>query len=468
MFNSPVKLIEFLTTVDGLTKSEIEQKQTERFKKIFGNSSSRHFSFDNSLDNYYQIIKEAKKMDGYIARALSQISQKALKNGWAFHSKNQKNVQIIEKRFHELLTDSNLNMRSFLRDVIKNCVSYSNAFCLKTYKTKNSKKRLSFVTLLPVLGWKPLETRGPLVTSWQYSPNLGNPTTYFGNEVVHFYANKDLDDVFGTPFVSSVLEDAQLLRDLEGVVLEQYFANAQKKTVFFVGTQNSPGSEKEINELKNTLNSLDTNSDLIVTSRVKFEILETDYKEPTALLQNFKERIFAGLLMSSSGMGISGAGRQDADTQETKESIIVEDFQDAIEDILNNTLIRELCFEEFGNYDYENAVEFSFNENFNNQEREDNHYLNLYNSGAIDFNELRQKTKNPSSRYSEQHSTETKKLKIFEEQAKITARYAPKTTTISTSTTNKKSTAAKNTTKNKSNPTNQHGTKTSSKPSVKN
>ena len=123
----------------------------------------------------------------------------------------------------------------------------------------------------------------------------------------------------------------------------------------------------EKKKLKNTLNSLDVNSDLIVTSRIKFEILETDYKEPTALLQNFKERIFAGLLMSSSGMGISGAGRQDADTQETKESVIVEDFQDAIEDILNNTIIKELCFEEFDSYDYDNAVTFSFNENFNKQ-----------------------------------------------------------------------------------------------------
>ena len=465
MFNSPVKLIEFLSTIDGLTKSEIEQKQTERFKKIFGNVSGGRLNFDNSLDDYYQIIKEAKKMDGYLARALSQISQKALKNGWSFHSENQKNIKVIEKRFHELLTNSNLNARSFLRDVVKNCVSYSNAFCLKSYNSKSGKKKLSFITLLPVLGWRALETRGPLVTSWQYSPNLGNPTTYDGKDVVHFYTNKDLDDIYGTPFVSSVLEDAQLLRDLEGVVLEQYFANAQKKTVFFVGTPNSPGSEKEINELKNTLNSLDVNSDLIVTSRIKFEILETDYKEPTALLQNFKERIFAGLLMSSSGMGISGAGRQDADTQETKESVIVEDFQDAIEDILNNTIIKELCFEEFDSYDYDNAVTFSFNENFNNQEREDNHYLNLYNSGAIDFMELRHKTKNPSSRFSEQHSTESKKLKNFEEEAKITARYAPKPTTAGPV---KKSSAAANTTKSKATPTNQHGTKTSSKPSVKN
>ena len=79
--------------------------------------------------------------------------------------------------------------------------------------------------------------------------------------------------------------------------------------------------------------------------------------------------------------------------------------------------------------------------------------------------ELRHKTKNPSSRFSEQHSTESKKLKTFEEEAKITARYAPKPTTAVPA---KKSSAAANTTKSKATPTNQHGTKTSSKPSVKN
>jgi len=299
-------------------------------------------------------------MDGYLARALSQIIQKALKNGWSFRSKNQKNIKVVEKRFNELLADSGLNTRSFLREIVKNCVSYSNAFVLKSYLTKGSQKKLAFLTIMPVAGWEPLETRGPFVTKWQFTSNTGKTTVFDGKDVIHFHMNKEIDEVFGTPFISSVLEDAQLLRDLEGAVLEQYFASSQKRTVFFVGTPNSPGSEKEIDNLRNTLNSLDTNSDLIVTSRIKFEILEVEYKEPTKLLETFKERIFAGLLMSSSGMGISGAGRQDADTQETKESIIVEDFQDAIEDILNNTLLKEISFEQFKNLDYEVIVEFCF------------------------------------------------------------------------------------------------------------
>ena len=462
-FKNPNKVVDFLNAMDGLTKKEVDQKQAERFTRIFGNSFSRLMPLENDLDDYYSIIKEAKKMDGYLARALSQIIQKALKNGWSFRSKNQKNIKVVEKRFNELLADSGLNTRSFLREIVKNCVSYSNAFVLKSYLTKGSQKKLAFLTIMPVAGWEPLETRGPFVTKWQFTSNTGKTTVFDGKDIIHFHMNKEIDEVFGTPFISSVLEDAQLLRDLEGAVLEQYFASSQKRTVFFVGTPNSPGSEKEIDNLRNTLNSLDTNSDLIVTSRIKFEILEVEYKEPTKLLETFKERIFAGLLMSSSGMGISGAGRQDADTQETKESIIVEDFQDAIEDILNNTLLKEISFEQFKSLDYEVIVEFCFNENFNDKERSDNHYLNLYNSGVIDFNELREFLKLPSSSFDESKSIENKKLTIAEEEAKIALKYTPKVTTSSV--TNKK---AANTTKSKTNPTNQYGTKKTSKPSVKN
>ena len=462
-FKNPNKVVDFLNAMDGLTKKEVDQKQAERFTRIFGNAFTRLMPLENDLDDYYSIIKEAKKMDGYLARALSQIIQKALKNGWSFKSKNQKNIKVVEKRFNELLADSGLNTRSFLREIVKNCVSYSNAFVLKSYLAKGSQKKLAFLTIMPVAGWEPLETRGPFVTKWQFTSNTGKTTVFDGKDIIHFHMNKEIDEVFGTPFISSVLEDAQLLRDLEGAVLEQYFSSTQKRTVFFVGTANSPGSEKEIDNLRNTLNNLDTNSDLIVTSRIKFEILEVEYKEPTKLLETFKERIFAGLLMSSSGMGISGAGRQDADTQETKESIIVEDFQDAIEDILNNTLLKEISFEQFKSLDYETIVEFCFNENFNDKERSDNHYLNLYNSGVIDFNELREFLKLPSSSFNESKSIENKKLTIVEEEAKIALKYTPKVTTSSTS--NKK---AANVTKSKTTPTNQHGTKNTSKPSVKN
>ena len=462
-FKNPNKVVDFLNAMDGLTKKEVDQKQAERFTRIFGNAFTRLMPLENDLDDYYSIIKEAKKMDGYLARALSQIIQKALKNGWSFKSKNQKNIKVVEKRFNELLADSGLNTRSFLREIVKNCVSYSNAFVLKSYLIKGSQKKLAFLTIMPVAGWEPLETRGPFVTKWQFTSNTGKTTVFDGKDIIHFHMNKEIDEVFGTPFISSVLEDAQLLRDLEGAVLEQYFSSTQKRTVFFVGTANSPGSEKEIDNLRNTLNNLDTNSDLIVTSRIKFEILEVEYKEPTKLLETFKERIFAGLLMSSSGMGISGAGRQDADTQETKESIIVEDFQDAIEDILNNTLLKEISFEQFKSLDYETIVEFCFNENFNDKERSDNHYLNLYNSGVIDFNELREFLKLPSSSFNESKSIENKKLTIAEEEAKIALKYTPKVTTSSTS--NKK---AANVTKSKTTPTNQHGTKNTSKPSVKN
>ena len=209
-------------TADNLNKSDIDKKQSERFNKIFGSSFNRNFFFENDLNKFYFTIKEAKRMDGFLARALNQISQKAIKNGWSFHCENQKNIKVIEKRFNELLFDSNLTIRMFLREIVKNCVSYSNAFVLKSYSGTGKKKKLSFLTLLPSVGWEALESRGPFVTKWQFTPANSSANTFDGSDIVHFHSNKEIDDIFGTPFVSSVLEDAQLLRDLEGIALEQY------------------------------------------------------------------------------------------------------------------------------------------------------------------------------------------------------------------------------------------------------
>jgi len=49
-FKNPNKVVDFLNAMDGLTKKEVDQKQAERFTRIFGNSFSRLMPLENDLE----------------------------------------------------------------------------------------------------------------------------------------------------------------------------------------------------------------------------------------------------------------------------------------------------------------------------------------------------------------------------------------------------------------------------------
>jgi hypothetical protein len=327
-------------------------------------------------------------------------------------------------------------------------------------KYNSREKVIEAITLMPTRGWSAKATLGPMVTKWEFQPRLNNSLHYYSNkEIIHLTYNKETDDVFGTPFVLSVLEDVQLLRDLEGSALEDYFQNMNKRTVVYVGNDQMPATEDEISKVTNFLSNLGADEDLVLSGRCKVEVLETQMNEPSLITDTLQKRIFAGLMASETQMGVSGAGRQDADTQAQKEIITVEEFQENLEDQLNNTLIRELCLEAFGSFEGENLVLIKFGKSFDQAERINNHYMNMFLSGAIDFSELRRMIQMPELDFDESKSfmaiKQEYEKKMVELQGKITAE-------------NNKASAAAKSINSKAQPENQNGKKTSSKPSVKN
>ncbi|MGL5752154.1 MAG: hypothetical protein ACRCXT_16595 [Paraclostridium sp.] len=462
-------LINKLKDLDNKKRFESNNKRVASVKKIFGSSSYDGLNLgldDNEidLDDLVNKISRAKKTDGYIARTSNSILQKSLKMGWFFESSKHENCKLVEKRFNDLMLLSGYNPRSFIRETLKNLIDYSNVFIVREYMDN----KLTSLTILPSIGWTPNKISGNLVTEWSFE--YGETVKTFTNkEVIHLYYNKETHEVFGVPFMSSVLEDIQLLRDLESNSIEDYYKYLNKKTVFLVGNDKVPASEKEIREIKNLLNSLEDNEDLVLSGRVKVEIIEPKYIPPDFLVNSMKERSLAGLLSSKSQMGSGGSGRQDADTQETRETITVEDFQENLEDQLNNSIFREICLELFNEYNSDLGVFFKFRRSQNEYERTNNHFLNLYHGGAISFNELRNKIQMNYQDFNEEESFEAYKNRALEVTLQLESKYNPKPTNGSTTVSKPKnnSKGSVNTTKSLNTPSNQHGTKPNSKKSVK-
>lgn len=225
-----------LKDIDEKTRFGAQRNMAKRFHKFFGpeNHSLGIGDMSDNIDKYVDLISRSKKTDAYIARTLTSVLQQSLKNGWYFESKNPKKAEKIEKRFNQLLMDSNMNPRSFIRSVLKSFIDYSNVFIHKQYSGLESKnnRKISNITLFPSKGWHVGQTKGPFVSQWIFYYQSGvSQQMYSAEDVYHLTYNKEIHEIYGTPFILSVLEDIQHLRDLEGSAMEDYYKQQQNRTL---------------------------------------------------------------------------------------------------------------------------------------------------------------------------------------------------------------------------------------------
>lgn len=389
------------TMIRDLTQKEkttLSEKLMTSIKKVFKTAFSNNLNFfgnklgfKNNIDEIIYIISNAKKTDGYIARASKNFLQQSLKTGFYFDGTDNDFALKINEKFENLVLRSGYSVRGFLRECLKNYIDFSNVYIYKNYTVdKNKQEYLSQILVMPSVGWSISKVIGTRVTEWKYD-NGSESKTFTDEQIIHLTFNKESHEVFGTPFMMPTLEDVQLLREIESRAFEDYFDSTIKKTVVLVGDKNMPATENQLNEARRTMYESGDSNDIVISGICKVDILQPIYVNPSTVLTTSKERVMSGLQSSATQMGVSGsAGRQDADTQNSNTNLSVEDFQENLEDALNPTLIRELIVEETGKeIDLKTKVEFKFLQTFNEQERKEKHYTHLFVQGILDIDEAR-------------------------------------------------------------------------------
>ena len=398
------KIINDLTQKE---KTTLAQTLMSSIKKIFKTTFSSGFGvfgnklgFKSNIDEIIYIISNAKKTDGYIARASKNFLQKSLKTGFYFDGFDDNFALKINEKFESLILRSGYSVRGFLRECLKNYIDFSNVYIYKSYALdKNKNEYLKQILVMPSIGWTIKKTIGSKVLEWTFD-NGSESHVYTNEEIIHITFNKENHEVFGTPFMMPTLEDVQILREVEARAFEDYFDSTIKKTLVRVGDKNMPATENQLNEARRAVNDSGDLNDIVISGICTVEVLQPSYVNPETVLKASKERVMSGLQSSATQMGVTGsAGRQDADTQNSNTSVSVEDFQENLEDALNPTLIRELIIEETNKeVDCKTKVEFKFLQTFDEQERKEKHYTHLFVSGVLDLNETRNSIgRNPQS-----------------------------------------------------------------------
>ena len=376
----------------------------------FGQDARKSYFCEN-MDFVLQEVKNEKTKRPYLSRTVHNIVKAALKEGYNFscEDKSVKHSKItsVKDRFENILYNSNMEPRQFLREVLYNLVTDSNSFCIpKRVERKvgggKLSNKLERVMVAQNSGWRVRERFGPQPAKWEFIPDDSaldvtgaspKGKEYYPTDIWHFTFNKENDEIFGVPLWVSVIPYLRKFDFLIDETLDSYEDQGIQKTIYSVGTDNSGKRAATVNpetfkEVKNVI-EYSGEEDVVVNTPLNVTTLKKDFNSPDKLFEVLFSQVVAGLHTSESQLGGNGAGRQDAETQQDNTNLIVEDFQEALEDWLNITFVREICIELFGNYDPKNRIKFKFNKTFNDQERKEKHSTFLFQSGSIDVDEHR-------------------------------------------------------------------------------
>lgn len=342
-----------------------------------------------NMDELIHIIKEESAKQEYLARTISNITGKISKKQYIFVGNNPEKAKKVSDKFKEILKNSYYNENSFFKELLINFVKYSNNFTIPKFENN----KLSKVIIMQNIGWHVDKKIGTgYAETFLFEPGDGIKKKYRNQiDVWHYTFNKESDEIFAMPMWMPVIPTLKKYSYLLSSTIDSYSDQSIDRIIYEIGiTPNGnvrPVKPQTHDDIVDLL--ANTDDDLIVDSPVNANVVTKHFTSPDKILECLKQQIVAGLFSSEGQLGISNTGRQDAETQNENTMITAEDFLNDLELQINQTFIRRICIDLFGNYSGDNDVELKFVDNFDLKERKEKHAVYLFQSGIIDLEEAR-------------------------------------------------------------------------------
>lgn len=355
-----------------------------------------------------EVIEKAYSTEAYIRRAVDKVSGLMFKSGWELTSKNQDALEYVETRLKLIEESTGKSFEELLRELGQNFVLYSNAPIVKTRGSDN----LGGLNATGYYGGEPISGLFPAPpTEFQIlTDEFGNIEGYKVEsasggdglelnieDVAHLTYHKPTGRAFGVPYIQNVLDDVLILRQIEENVARLIYKNLFPLQVYTVGVtkEGYEATDEEIEEVSTEIEGMPLDGMIVVPERHKIETVSSNsaMMDASAYLKYFRQRVFTGLNMSESTMGIGDtANRSTSDNQSSDLNDLVKDFQQSYSEAIQREIINEILFE--GGFDptlnREDEVMFSFVEIETSEKiKRDNHIIQLWLNNLISFEEAR-------------------------------------------------------------------------------
>lgn len=330
--------------------------------------------------------------------------QLIMKSGYQITSTNEDAVTYLKQRLRAMEFGTGIPFDVLMNGVAQDLVTYSNAFLVKSRvdKIANGLQAKGIYDTKPVGGYFRMDPTTVTIkrasdgTINGYQQEVGSSQkSYKSTDVVHFYIDKDAGNAFGTPRISTALEDVKILRKIEGNTLSLLYRFALPLYQMKIGLpqENFMATDKEIREAQTQVEKMPMDGIIITNERTAFEEIgaKNTAIDMTPYLNYYEKRVFSALNVSETMMGRGGA-KQDADSMEQQIHDQVKFYQHMIEIFMETLVFNELLLEGGYNpvFNEEDRVNFVFNEiSLDTRIKLENHIMTQYQGNMLTFDEAR-------------------------------------------------------------------------------
>ena len=325
-------------------------------------------------------IGRAYHSDSYIRRSIDKISGLMFKSGWNLVSLNPTALEYVQNRLSLIEESTNISTEELLRELGGNFILYANAPIAKTRGSEN----LGGLQAAGYYGGEPINGLFPAspeyfqvqrdefgnVENYTISGDSGGQGVEFSVEdIAHLTYHKPTGRAYGVPYIQNIIDDVLILRQIEENVARLVYRNLFPLQTYTVGRV-EPGYEatdEEIEQVTEEIRNMPLDGILVIPERHKIESVSSNGAALQAYdyLKYFRQRVFTGLGVSESTMGIGDSGNKSTSDNQSSDLIdLVKDFQQTFAAEIQREIINEILFE--GGFDptlnKDDRVSFEFTE----------------------------------------------------------------------------------------------------------
>ena len=351
-------------------------------------------------------IENAYDTDSYVRQGVDKYVDQIFKEGYSFYGKDTNTVDYLKLRLEYIAEATSTPTNQFLMDIAEDLVKYGNCMIVKS--------RGSDQNLLPQgVNVQGLSGKEPVVgyfcanpstmtvmrddhgtiTKWKQETDAGEQE-FNPEDVIHFYYKRPKGNAYGTSFLVPVLDDIRALRQAEENVLKMMYRNIYPFHHVQVGTEDQPGTEKEVDKIITEINNMDVEGGIVTTERVKITPIASDKViDAEPYLRYMEDRVFSGMGIPAIMWGRGDtANRSTGDNMTSEMADRIRAITKIIEMFFNSFIVKELLME--GGYDPvlnpDQVAELKFHDNdVDVKIKKEVHAIYKYEHNAITEDEMR-------------------------------------------------------------------------------
>lgn len=366
----------------------------------------------------FERIMQAADTDGYVKQAIFKYKELFWKEGWQIVGENADAVNYLYERISYMEMAMKRPFLDFLIEVSDQYFKFSNVFIVKARGDISSyfpRPLTPYNSELPVIGYYLIPTEQVRILrdkfnrpkSYQqatdpltYSPTDRDPI-WAADRVIHFYYDRKPGRAFGTPFLSSALDDVIALRqieeDIQNLVHRELFPMYHYK----IGTPEQPAEPDEISQAAADIENMRAEGGLVTPHRHAINIVGAQGQalDASDYLEHFKERVAVslGLYPHHLGMMMNGGNRSVTDRLDIALYDKIKQYQKLFAEMVRVHILNELLLE--GGFDpmvipsddgVSDRCYFKFNEiDVDTQVKKESHVIQKFVNGVITLPETR-------------------------------------------------------------------------------